>query len=53
MSENDKNGVVPTPEQIRRRDQRNRAIGWALFFFAVLFFIITLIKGPAVLNRGF
>lgn len=45
-------GVVLTPEQIRRRRARNIALASLLGFLAVLFYIVTIVKlGPNVLNR--
>jgi hypothetical protein len=49
---NDKpTGIVLTEEQKRRRRARSIAIALALGALAVLFYIVTLVKGPAVLNR--
>lgn len=50
MSELDR-GVVLTPEQKRRRRVRNIALGLALGALVILFYVITLVKGVAVLNR--
>jgi hypothetical protein len=44
-------GIVLTEEQKRRRRQRSIAIALALGILVVLFFAVTLVKGPAVLNR--
>ncbi|MET3352145.1 hypothetical protein V5F34_21890 [Xanthobacter autotrophicus] len=45
-------GVVLTPEQLRRRRARNIAIASVLGFLAVLFYVVTIVKlGPNVLNR--
>ncbi|MFS8038562.1 hypothetical protein ACI7BZ_16680 [Xanthobacter sp. AM11] len=45
-------GVVLTPEQIRRRRARNIAIASVLGFLALLFYVVTIVKlGPNVLNR--
>jgi len=44
-------GIVLTEEQKRRRHQRSIAIALALGILVVLFFAVTLVKGPAVLNR--
>jgi hypothetical protein len=45
-------GIVLTPEQLKRRRQRNLAIGLAVGFFVLLFYIVTIVKlGPGVLNR--
>ncbi len=52
MDDNDKpQGIVLTEEQKRRRRERSLAIAWALGILVVLFFAVTLVKGPAVLNR--
>lgn len=48
----DEQGVVLTPEQIRRRRARNIAIASVLGFLALLFYVVTIVKlGPNVLNR--
>ena len=40
-----------TPEQLRNRKWRNLAIGLAVGFVAVLFYVITIIKiGPGILR---
>jgi len=44
-------GIVLTEEQKRRRRQRSIAIALALGILVVLFFAVTIVKGPAVLNR--
>ncbi len=45
-------GVRLTPEQEKRRRQRNVAIGLAVAFFVVLFYVVTIVKlGPAVFDR--
>jgi hypothetical protein len=52
MDENNKPpGIVLTEEQKRRRRERSLAIAWALGILVVLFFAVTLVKGPAVLQR--
>ena len=43
--------VVLTEEQTRSRRARSIAIALALGALVVLFYIVTLVKGPAVLNR--
>jgi hypothetical protein len=43
--------IVLTQEQQRRRRARSIAIALALAGLVVLFYIVTLVKGPAVLNR--
>lgn len=44
-------GVVLTEEQKKRRRERSIAIAWALGILVVLFFAVTMVKGPAVLIR--
>jgi len=45
-------GIVLTPEQLKRRRQRNLAIGLAIGFFVLLFYVVTIVKlGPGVLDR--
>jgi len=43
--------VTLTPEQQRRRRARSIAIALALGALVILFYIVTLVKGPGVLNR--
>ncbi len=43
--------IVLTPEQQRTRRARSIAIALALGVLVVLFYVVTLVKGPAVLNR--
>jgi predicted nucleic acid-binding Zn ribbon protein len=43
--------IVLTKEQQRRRRARSIAIAVALGILVVLFYIVTLVKGPAVLIR--
>ena len=45
------NGIVLTEEQKRRRRARSIAIAVSLGVIVVLFYLVTLVKGPAVLNR--
>ena len=47
----DQEGIVLTEAQLRSRRQRSIAIALALGVLVVLFFAITIVKGPAVLNR--
>ena len=47
----DDNGIVLTEEQKRRRRARSIAIAVSLGVIVVLFYLVTLVKGPAVLNR--
>ena len=47
----DKDGIVLTEEQKRRRRARSIAIAVSLGVIVVLFYLVTLVKGPAVLIR--
>ncbi|MFN3350693.1 CoxF protein [Pseudorhodoplanes sp.] len=47
----DPEGIVLTPEQKRARRQRSIAIAILLAVLVVLFYFVTLVKGPGVLNR--
>ena len=52
MDDNRKpDGIVLTEAQKRSRRQRSVAIALALLVLVVLFFAVTLVKGPAVLVR--
>lgn len=51
VSDNDDNGIVLTEEQKRARRARSIAIALALGAVVILFYVITLVKGPGVLNR--
>jgi hypothetical protein len=44
-------GIVLTEAQLKRRRQRSIAIALALGVLVILFFAVTLVKGPAVLVR--
>ncbi len=44
-------GVVLTPQQLKSRRERSIAIGIALGLLVVLFFAVTLVKGPGMLVR--
>jgi hypothetical protein len=44
-------GIVLTEAQLRSRRRRSVAIALALGVLVLLFFAVTLVKGPAVLNR--
>jgi len=44
-------GIRLTPEQLRARRARSIAIAISLGVLVVLFYIVTLVKGPAVLVR--
>lgn len=51
MADKHDNGIVLTEEQKRARRSRSIAIALALAAFVILFYIITLVKGPGVLVR--
>jgi archaellum biogenesis protein FlaJ (TadC family) len=51
MSDGEEDGIVLTEEQKRRRRARSIAIALSLGVLVVLFYIVTLVKGPAVLIR--
>ena len=44
-------GIVLSEEQKRSRRARSIALALALGALVVLFYVVTLVKGPAVLNR--
>ena len=45
-------GIVLTPQQLRSRRNRNIAIGVAVGFLVLLFYVVTIAKlGPGVLKR--
>jgi hypothetical protein len=44
-------GIVLTEAQLRSRRQRSIAIALALGVMVLLFFAVTIVKGPAVLVR--
>jgi hypothetical protein len=44
-------GIVLTPEQQRARRSRSIALALTLAGLAILFFIVTMAKGPGVLVR--
>jgi hypothetical protein len=44
-------GIVLTEAQKKSRRHRSVAIALALGVLVVLFFAVTMVKGPAVLNR--
>jgi hypothetical protein len=47
----DQKGIVLTPQQLKSRKQRNVAIGLAVGFFVVLFYVVTIAKlGPGVMR---
>jgi hypothetical protein len=47
----EREGIVLTEAQKRSRRQRSIAIALALGVLVLLFFAVTIVKGPAVLNR--
>jgi hypothetical protein len=52
MADLDPRFVRLTPEQARGRRARNIAIGLAVGFFVLLFYVVTIAKlGPGVLDR--
>ena len=51
MTDPEDNGIVLTEEQKRRRRARSIAIAVSLGVLVVLFYWVTLVKGPAVLQR--
>jgi len=51
MDEEQRPGIVLTETQKKRRRERSIAIALALGVLVLLFFAVTLVKGPAVLNR--
>ena len=51
MSDEPDDGIVLTEEQKRRRRARSIAIALSLGVLVVLFYVVTLVKGPAVLIR--
>jgi hypothetical protein len=44
-------GIVLTEQQKQQRRARSIAIALALVALVVLFYLVTLVKGPAVLHR--
>lgn len=44
-------GIILTEEQKRRRRARSIAIALVLAFLVILFYAVTLVKGPGVLQR--
>ena len=47
----ERNGIVLTEAQKKSRRQRSIAIALALGVLVILFFAVTMVKGPAVLVR--
>ena len=44
-------GIILTEEQQRRRRQRSIAIALVLGALVILFYAVTLVKGPGILHR--
>jgi hypothetical protein len=51
MDEKKPDGIVLTEAQKKSRRQRSIAIAFALGVLVLLFFAVTMVKGPAVLVR--
>jgi hypothetical protein len=51
MDDNKQQGIVLTEAQKKSRRQRSIAIALALGVLVLLFFAVTMVKGPAVLVR--
>jgi hypothetical protein len=51
VTENKDEGIILTEAQKRARRARSIAIALTLGALAILFYVITLVKGPGVLNR--
>ncbi|MCA1452926.1 CoxF protein [Bradyrhizobium sp. BRP22] len=51
MDDKREQGIVLTEAQLRSRRHRSIAIALALGVLVLLFFAVTLVKGPAVLVR--
>jgi hypothetical protein len=49
--QNEQDGIVLSPEQKRARRQRSIAIAVLLGILVVLFYLVTLTKGPGIMNR--
>lgn len=47
----DNKGIVLTEEQKRRRRSRSVALAIVLGVLVVLFYAVTMVKGPGILNR--
>jgi hypothetical protein len=47
----DQNGIVLTEAQKRAQRQRSIALAVLLGILVVIFYVVTLVKGPGVLNR--
>jgi hypothetical protein len=42
---------APNPEQARRRRRRSLALAVLLAVLALLFYVMALVQGPAIMNR--
>jgi hypothetical protein len=51
MNQRDDEGIVLTDEQKRARRGRSLAIALCLLALVVLFYVVTLVKGPGVMVR--
>jgi hypothetical protein len=51
MTDPNEPGIVLTEEQKRRRRARSVAIGVVLAALALLFYVVTMVKGVGVLQR--
>jgi hypothetical protein len=51
MADKNDDGVVLTEAQKRARRSRSIAIAVTLGALVILFYVITLVKGPGILNR--
>ncbi|MGE0563744.1 MAG: CoxF protein [Pseudolabrys sp.] len=51
MNQRDDNGIVLTEAQKRARRSRSVALALVLAALVVLFYVITLVKGPGMLVR--
>jgi hypothetical protein len=51
VTDNNDDGIILTEAQKRARRARSIAIALTLGALAILFYVITLVKGPGVLNR--
>ena len=51
MAKKNENGIVLTEQQKKARRARSIAIALSLGALVILFYAITLVKGPGVLNR--
>ncbi len=50
-NQNEDNGIVLTEAQKKARRTRSIALAICLGLLVILFYIVTLVKGPGVLNR--